>query len=65
MSAAGSEGHAGAAIHRGRVYLIDYDRDKKLDAIRCLSLDDGSKYAPHASESDAPIHTRALALSTP
>ena len=31
----------------------------------CRSLDDGSKYAPHASESDAPIHTRALVASTP
>jgi outer membrane protein assembly factor BamB len=37
------EGHAGVAIHRGRVYLIDYDREKKEDAIRCLSLDDGSE----------------------
>ncbi len=35
------EGHAGAAIHRGRVYLVDYDRDKQEDAIRCLSLADG------------------------
>ena len=37
------EGHAGAAIHGGRVYLIDYDREKHEDAIRCLSLDDGSE----------------------
>lgn len=35
------EGHAGAAVHNGRVYLIDYDQVKKEDAIRCLSLDDG------------------------
>lgn len=35
------EGHAGAAIHNGRVYLIDYDRDKQEDAIRCLSFEDG------------------------
>jgi len=35
------EGHAGAVIHRGRVYLMDYDRERKEDAIRCLSLDDG------------------------
>lgn len=35
------EGYAGAAVHRGRVYLIDYDQQKKEDAIRCLSLDDG------------------------
>lgn len=35
------EGHAGATIHQGRVYLVDYDREKQRDAIRCLSLDDG------------------------
>lgn len=35
------EGHAGAAIHQGRVYVIDYDRDKKMDVVRCLSFDDG------------------------
>ena len=35
------EGHAGAVIHQGRVYLVDYDRRKWEDAIRCLSLDDG------------------------
>lgn len=37
------EGHAGAAIHNGRVYLIDYDREKKEDVIRCLSLADGAE----------------------
>ena len=36
------EGHAGVAVHRGRVYLIDYDRERQEDAIRCLSLADGS-----------------------
>ena len=35
------EGHAGAAIHQGRVYLVDYDRERQEDAIRCLSLADG------------------------
>ena len=35
------EGHAGAAIHNGRVYLVDYDREKEEDAIRCLSFDAG------------------------
>jgi outer membrane protein assembly factor BamB len=35
------EGHAGAAIRGGCVYLIDYDEKKKEDAIRCLSLGDG------------------------
>lgn len=36
------EGHAGAAILQGRVYVHDYDRENKSDAIRCLSLADGN-----------------------
>ncbi len=36
------EGYAGAAVLSGRVYIIDYDRENKLDAIRCLSLDNGN-----------------------
>lgn len=35
------EGHAGAVIHKGCVYVIDYDRVRMMDAVRCLSLDDG------------------------
>ncbi len=35
------EGHAGAAILNGRVYIIDYDEQSKQDAIRCFSLGDG------------------------
>ncbi len=35
------EGHAGAAVWQGRVYLLDYDRERHRDAVRCLSLDDG------------------------
>jgi outer membrane protein assembly factor BamB len=35
------EGYAGPAIDRGRVYLMDYDREKGRDALRCLSLADG------------------------
>ena len=35
------EGYAGAAVLNGRVYLMDYDRDRKQDALRCLSLADG------------------------
>lgn len=35
------EGYAGAAVRDGRVYLIDYDREHKQDAVRCLSLADG------------------------
>lgn len=35
------EGHAGAAIHAGRVYVLDYDETHRRDLLRCLSLDDG------------------------
>lgn len=37
------EGYAGAAVADGRVYLMDYDREKKQDALRCLSLADGQE----------------------
>lgn len=35
------EGYAGPAVFEGRVYLMDYDGEKKQDALRCLSLADG------------------------
>ena len=35
------EGYAGAAVLNGRVYILDYDRENRADAVRCLSLDDG------------------------
>jgi outer membrane protein assembly factor BamB len=35
------EGYAGAAVLNGLVYVMDYDRDKRQDALRCLSLADG------------------------
>lgn len=35
------EGYAGAAIRDGRVYLNDYDDQKKEHLIRCISLADG------------------------
>lgn len=37
------EGYAGAAVHRGRVYVLDYDEKKKADALRCFSLEDGKE----------------------
>lgn len=37
------EGYAGAAISQGRVYVMDYDREKRQDALRCLSLADGKE----------------------
>ena len=35
------DGHAGAAVHAGRVYVLDYDLKREEDALRCLSLADG------------------------
>ncbi|MBI9018023.1 MAG: PQQ-binding-like beta-propeller repeat protein [Phycisphaerae bacterium] len=35
------EGHSGAAVLNGRVYVLDYDMEKDGDLLRCLSLDDG------------------------
>ena len=35
------EGYAGAAILNGRVYLLDYDRERGGDLLRCISLADG------------------------
>jgi outer membrane protein assembly factor BamB len=37
------EGYAGAVVRQGRVYLMDYDYDKKQNALRCLSLADGGE----------------------
>ena len=35
------EGHAGAAVHNGRVYILDYDEQARGDSLRCFSLADG------------------------
>ncbi len=35
------EGHAGAAVAEGRVFLLDYDEDDGRDVLRCLALADG------------------------
>lgn len=37
------EGHAGPVIHDGRVYVLDYDEERRADILRCLSLDDGKE----------------------
>jgi outer membrane protein assembly factor BamB len=37
------EGYAGPVVREGRVYLMDYDYDKKENALRCLSLADGGE----------------------
>ncbi|MGC9036722.1 MAG: PQQ-binding-like beta-propeller repeat protein, partial [Verrucomicrobiia bacterium] len=37
------EGYAGPVVKNGRVYLMDYDREHKKDALRCLSLENGEE----------------------
>lgn len=37
------EGHAGPAIYRGAVYLLDYEEEKKADMLRCFSLTTGEE----------------------
>ncbi len=37
------EGYAGVAVRDGRVFLMDYDYDKKQNALRCLSLAGGGE----------------------
>lgn len=37
------EGYAGAAVHNGRVYVLDYNERKKADALRCFSLSSGKE----------------------
>ncbi len=37
------EGHAGAAIYKGTVYLLDYDEEKRADLLRAFSLVDGTE----------------------
>jgi outer membrane protein assembly factor BamB len=37
------EGHAGAAIYRGAVYVLDYDEEERADVLRCFSLESGNE----------------------
>jgi len=37
------EGYAAAAVLNGRAYVLDYDKDKQADALRCLSPADGKE----------------------
>jgi outer membrane protein assembly factor BamB len=40
-SVAVGDGHAGPAVFRDCVYLLDYDEEAKADVLRCLALADG------------------------
>lgn len=37
------EGHAGAAIYKGLVYLLDYDEERRADVLNCMSLETGKE----------------------
>ncbi|MGW8314567.1 MAG: outer membrane protein assembly factor BamB family protein [Bacteroidales bacterium] len=37
------EGHAGAAIYKGAVYVMDYDEEQRADVLRCFSLVSGEE----------------------
>ncbi|MBO7466892.1 MAG: PQQ-binding-like beta-propeller repeat protein [Bacteroidaceae bacterium] len=37
------EGHAAPAVWNGRVYILDYDEKLSSDALRCISLADGTE----------------------
>lgn len=37
------EGYAGAAVHNGRVYVLDYNEKLKADMLRCFSLKTGTE----------------------
>jgi len=37
------EGHSGATIYKGLVYLLDYNEKAKADLLRCFSLADGKE----------------------
>jgi outer membrane protein assembly factor BamB len=35
------EGHGGAAIYKGMVYILDYDEEDRADVLKCLDLETG------------------------
>ncbi len=37
------EGHAGAAVKNGRIYIMDYDEEENADVLRCFSLATGEE----------------------
>ncbi len=37
------EGHAGAAIYKGAVYVMDYDEEQRADLLRAYALETGEK----------------------
>jgi len=37
------EGHGGATVYRGKVYILDYDEEIRADMLRCFDLVDGTE----------------------
>ncbi len=37
------EGHAAPVIYNGKIYMLDYVENKKVDALRCFSLETGEE----------------------
>ncbi len=37
------EGHSGAAVYEGLVYVLDYDEEQRADLLRCYALSDGKE----------------------
>lgn len=37
------EGHSGPIISGGKVYVLDYDEERRADVLRCFSFDDGKE----------------------
>jgi outer membrane protein assembly factor BamB len=37
------EGYSGAAVHNGKVYILDYNERRKADVLRCFSLATGKE----------------------
>lgn len=37
------EGHSGAAIYKGRAYVLDYNEEKRADVLRCFDLKSGNE----------------------
>ncbi len=51
-----SEGHSGAAIWKGRVYLMDFDVERQGDALRVFSMADGKEIWRRWYKSPTKVH---------
>ncbi len=51
-----SEGHSGAAIWKGKAYLMDFDIEREGDALRCFSMEDGKEIWRRWYKSPTKVH---------